>query len=117
MADIFSFLSSFFNKTEGVESINTHFGRTDVQEIILKAELVGKEKHWFDLKNGTVKIEPSLIKFGSSKRLLWFVYFLHTQKDWQKSDEKIPWMRFALVKIDDKTGEVLFADFVKLQIV
>ena len=117
MPQIFNFVTNLLKKVEGFESVDLHFGRTNVDDANLKARLIGEQKALTDPNYKNLKTETSLVKYEFSGKLIWHIYFLHTQDDWKIISKKETWMRFALVKIDDKTGEILFADFIKPQIV
>lgn len=75
------------------------------------------EKKWLNQDNqdneNNVKLVPHLIEYQTSKQMIWFVYFLHTQENWQNENGETPWLRFAFVKINDETGETLSAELVR----
>lgn len=111
--DIFSFISGFLKKIEGYEGVDICLGRLEIDDVTATAQLIAKEKGWFDQKDKSVKADSCLVRYEFSKKLVWFIYFIFTQEELQKENLKSSWVAFAVVRIDDETGEVLFADFIK----
>lgn len=112
--DIFTKIQNFFKKFEITDFVDFSLGNQKVEFIIDKALLIAKEKKWLNQDNeNDVKLVPHLIKYQDSKKLIWCVYFLHTQENWRNQKEETPWLRFAIVKISDENGEILSADLVR----
>ena len=92
-------------------------GKQQVDNIIAKAKSIAEEKNWFDSETAGVENETFLDQYEFSKKLVWFVYFVHSFDEKERIETEISSMRFALVKIDDETGEVIFADFIRPQMI
>lgn len=120
MFNLFNSISHFFRDFEGCDSIGISAGNQRIEDVIKTAESIAEEKKWFSHSKTRVKPEVYLMQYEFSKKKVWFVYFTHVFSQQDRTnfefENEYTSMRFAVVRIDNVTGEVLFADFIKPQI-
>jgi len=117
-SSFFNSIFEFFKDFEGCSPIDISLGNQDIENVTAIAQTIAEEKEWISRTKNTVKTEPYLMQYEFSKKLVWFVYFTHLfdQEKKEEFENEITAMRFAVVRIEDETGEILFADFIKPQI-
>lgn len=116
MSGFFNQIYDFLKGFEGYEPVDFSLGKQQVDNIIAKATSIAEQKKWFDSEVVGVENEIFLDQHEFSKKLVWFVYFVHSFDEKETIETEISLMRFALVKIEDETGEVIFADFIRPQL-
>ncbi len=114
---IISYFKDCYDKslkaTEGYESVDISLGHLNVDQINERAWAIAKEKEWISLSSD-IRTEIYLMQSDYSSKLLWGVYFVHyCSEDERKIQPDLISIRFAVVRFDDETGEVVFADYLK----
>lgn len=114
---LFNSVSNFFKGFEGCERVDVSLGCLEIKSVTAKAELVAKELKWLDNAENRelIKSEPCLMQYEFSKKLVWFVYFTHyfTKKERENDYKGVKSMSFAVVRVDDSTSKVIFADYIR----
>lgn len=118
LASIFNSILDFFKDFEGYEIVDNSLGKLNSDCITAEAKLIAEKQQWFDqIENSETAVKPEtyLVQYEFSKKLVWFVYFTHyyTEEERESDYKGLYSMSFAVVRVDDSTGEVIFADFIK----
>ena len=94
-------------------------GRMASEETMKIALSIAEEKEWIG-KSGQPDLtadEPSLFHYARRKQLVWSVYFsqyfTEEERGNKYKDFNVKSTTLAVVKIDDATGKVIFADFIR----
>ncbi len=94
-------------------------GRMKPASVINLALSTAKEKEWIG-KIGQPDLtanEPDLFYYTRRKQLVWFVNFSQHLTEEERENEyknfNVKSATFAVVQIDDSTGEVISADFIR----
>lgn len=121
---IYNFVSKTFEEIEELRSydgelVDVSVGRMTLEEVLKIALPVAKEKEWIGKigQPDLIADAPTLFHYTRRKQLVWSVCFSQYFTEEERIDKfarfKIESVTFAAVKIDDATGKVISADFIR----